>query len=55
MALNGRSKNQGPDWDARVSALMTELKINTTAEVAKLMREVRKKVVEAWAVGDKHG
>jgi hypothetical protein len=41
MALNGRSKNQGHDWDARVSALMTELKINTTAKMAKLLREGR--------------
>jgi hypothetical protein len=39
MALNGRAKNQGPDWDRRVRALMAELKINTTAKMAKLWRE----------------
>jgi hypothetical protein len=54
MALNGRSKNQGPDWDTRVAALKAELKINTTAKMAKLLTEVRRqgKVIEAWTEED---
>jgi hypothetical protein len=50
MALNGRSKNQGRDWDVRVSALMRELNVDTTGKMTKLLREVRKqgKVIEPW-------
>jgi hypothetical protein len=56
MALNSRSKNQGRDWDARVATLMKELKITTTAKMAKVLREVRAagKTVETWAAGNGH-
>ena len=54
MALNGRSKNQGPRWDGRVAELTNELKIHTTARMAKLLTEVREqgRVIDAWAAGD---
>jgi len=49
MALNGHSKNQGPNWDRRVKALMRECNVNTTAKMARLLIDVRKqgKVIEA--------
>jgi hypothetical protein len=48
MALNGRSKNRGRYWDARVKALLAELNVNTTAKMTKPVREVHRagKVVE---------
>jgi len=53
MALNGRSKNQGPHWDGRVAALTNELKIHTTAKMAKLLADVREqdRVIDASLAG----
>jgi hypothetical protein len=40
MTLNGRSENQGRNWIV-VKALMKELKINNTAQMAKRLTEGR--------------
>ncbi len=42
MALNGRAKNLGPDWDRRITALMKECTIDNTAKIAKLLIEVHR-------------
>lgn len=54
IALSGRVKNAKPNWDCRVDALMADLQIDSTAEMAKLLTEVRKAcdVVEQWAAGN---
>jgi hypothetical protein len=51
MALNGRAKNQGPNWGRQV---MKECRIDSTAKMAKLLTDVRKHgdVIDAWAAGD---
>jgi hypothetical protein len=41
IALNGRAKNQGPDWGRRVAALMRVCKIDTTGVMARLLVPVR--------------
>lgn len=33
MALNARAKNLGPDWDRRVSVLLNQCKIDSTAKI----------------------
>jgi len=54
MALNGRAKNRGREWDRRVDAMIRACKINSTAKMTKPLTEVRKqgKVSKAWAAGD---
>jgi len=54
MALNGSREEPWRDWDRRVGALMRVCKIDTTAKMAKLLTDVRKRgeVIEAWMAGD---
>jgi hypothetical protein len=42
MALRGHAKNLGRDWDTRIDMLMAQLKIDTTAKMAELLRELQK-------------
>jgi hypothetical protein len=44
----------GRDWDRRVDTLMRECKIDCTANMARLLTDVRKqgKIIEAWADGE---
>jgi hypothetical protein len=41
-ALRGHAKNVGRDWDTRIDMLMAQLKIDTTAKIAELLRDVQK-------------
>jgi hypothetical protein len=54
MALNGRAKNRGREWERRVDAPMKECRIDSTAKMARPLTDGRKEaeVIEAWAVGD---
>lgn len=41
-ALNGRTKNLGPNWDRRVTALMKECEVDSSKKMAKLLTDVRR-------------
>ncbi len=41
MALRDRAINCGPHWAPRIDVLMDQLRINSEAKLAKLLREVR--------------
>jgi hypothetical protein len=55
IAMRGRYNNLGQGWYARIDELETRLKINTTAKMAKLMREVRgaDAVIDKWEKGER--
>jgi len=54
MALNGGSKNQGPNREKRVDELRRLSEVDTTATMAKQPTDARRlgRVIEAWAAGD---